>query len=203
MDQAANSSPEDFKGRTTAVHDIVWDPRLPPSEKTFTRVFDEVGALIGAAFETTASVLRVIMYHVWSQPHVLARLRAELAAATAAAGTDLDPDAISPAQPLDLRTLEQLPYLTGVLMEAMRMSPGLGSRMHRVAPDRDLVYGEWRIPAGTPVGMTQLDMHMDLEYFPEPRRFVPERWLEAEERRRLDKAYMPFSRGPRNCLGMQ
>lgn len=187
------------------MHEIVWDKHLPPEEKTFTRVFDEVGAVVGAAFETTASVLRVILYHVWSDPEILARLRAELAEAIIAATANgaLDPEAISAAQPLDWHELEQLPYLTGILMEAMRMSPGLGSRMQRVAPDRELVYKEWRIPVGTPVGMTQLDMHMDPEYFPEPKRFVPDRWIDAAERKRLDEAYMPFSRGARNCLGMQ
>lgn len=186
------------------MHEIMWS-RLPPEEKTFWRIFEEVTAVTGASFETTANVLRVIVYHVWSDAVILGRLRVELADAIAAAANDetaTDFEYRSDAQPLALRALERLPYLTGVLMEGMRMSPGLGSRMQRVAPDRELVYKSWRIPAGTPVGMTQLDFHMDEEYYPQPRRFMPERWVDAKDRSRLERAYMPFSRGARNCLGM-
>ncbi|KAI1856200.1 hypothetical protein JX265_011712 [Neoarthrinium moseri] len=87
-------------------------------------------------------------------------------------------------------------------MEGMRMSPALGTRLHRVAPDRELVYNQWRIPASTPVGMTTLLMHMDASVFPEPKTFDPERWINPETRKRAEKAYAPFSRGTRDCIGM-
>ncbi|RYP27099.1 hypothetical protein DL767_007796 [Monosporascus sp. MG133] len=98
--------------------------------------------------------------------------------------------------------LEKLPYLTAVLSEGLRFSPALATRMARVAPDRDLVYGKQRIPAGTPVGMTALLMHTDPEVYPDPMRFDPDRWMDAEARRRMDKAYAPFGRGTRICIGM-
>lgn len=104
---------------------------------------------------------------------------------------------------IDLATLEQLPYLTAVLMEGLRLSPGLASRMARIALDRDLIYGEWRIPAGTPVGMTTIMMHMDEKVYPEPNKFKPERWINTEMRRQLGRKFAPFSKGTRICLGMQ
>jgi cytochrome P450 len=153
---------------------------------------DDVATVTGAGFEPTASVLRLIFYHLFSNAEMLQRLRTELKSATAQS-----------SDTVDLRTLEQLPYLTSVLMEGMRLSPSVASRQARIAPDRDLVYGEWRIPAGTPVGMTTLFMHMDERLYPDPKRFDPDRWMNLNIRKKAEKTYAPFSRGTRICLGMQ
>ncbi|KAI1773303.1 putative Trichodiene oxygenase [Hypoxylon cercidicola] len=103
---------------------------------------------------------------------------------------------------LDVNVLEQLPCLTATIMEGLRLSPGIATRMARIAPDRDLFYKEWRIPAGTPVGMTTILMHMDEKIYPDPHSFDPKRWMEGNERKNAEKAYAPFSRGTRICLGM-
>ncbi len=103
----------------------------------------------------------------------------------------------------ELRKLEQLPYMTSVLMEGLRLSPAIGTRMARIASDRDLVYGEWIIPAGTPVGMITVRMHMDETLYPDPKRFDPERRMHRSFRKKVEKVYAPFSRGTRNCIGMQ
>ncbi|KAI9157955.1 putative cytochrome P450 E-class, group I [Paramyrothecium foliicola] len=183
---AAHPSPDDL-GVRTIVHEI-YHSDLPAKDKTLKRVFSDVATITGAGSETTASVLRMIVYNIWSNPQILKRLRLEL----------------GPHQqwPPGLHALEKLSYLTGVIMEGLRLSPALGTRLQRVAPDRDLFYKDWRIPAGTPVGMTTLDMHMDETIYPEPRRFVSERWLDPDVRKRAEKVFAPFSRGTRICLGM-
>ncbi|KUI53349.1 Trichodiene oxygenase [Cytospora mali] len=111
--------------QNTMAYDIV-NSKLPPSEKTFDRIFEEIATVTGAAFETTASTLRLIFFYMFSNKEILERLRAEVTTATAK----------SP-EPAQLQTLEQLPYLTAVLMEGLRMSPGLASRTPRVS-DKDL-----------------------------------------------------------------
>lgn len=188
---AASSSTPDEKGPRTIVNGIL-ESNLPPSEKTFTRVYDDVSTVGGAGFETTASVLRLIIFHVFSNPEIIQRLRDELASATAQS-----------YDTVELGKLEQLPYLTSVLMEGMRLSPAVATRLQRIAPDRELVYGEWRIPAGTPVGMTTLLMHTDETLYPDPMRFNPDRWMDLDARKTLDKTYAPFSKGTRICIGMQ
>lgn len=174
--------------QNTIAYDIV-NSNLPPTEKTFDRIFEEIATVTGAAFETTASVLRLIIFHVFSNKEILDCLRTEITAATAK----------SPG-PVQLQTLEQLPYLTAVLMEGLRLSPALSSRTPRVS-DRDISYGNWRIPAGTPVGMTVLLMHTDETLYPDQMRFDPERWTGAS-RKTGEKTFAPFSRGTRMCLGM-
>ncbi|KAJ4406179.1 hypothetical protein N0V82_010180 [Gnomoniopsis sp. IMI 355080] len=137
---------------------------------------DDVATVTGAGFETTASVMRRVLYHVYSNPEILRRLRAELDEATS-----------KPPGKTDVKTLEQLPYLTSLIMEDMRLSPAIGSRMARIAPDRDLFYGDLRIPAGIPVGMTTILMHTDESLYPEPLCFDPERWTDVDARKSKDK----------------
>ncbi|KAK8091583.1 cytochrome P450 [Apiospora hydei] len=186
MTQAKSENP-DPDAPHTLVHAIV-QSNLPEPELRHRRVAEEVASITGAGFESTAAVMRQP-----GDPRPSAQRAALLG---------LRQQGAYPAD-LNWTRLQQLPYLTGVLHEGLRLSPGLASRMARVAPDRDLFYGErWRIPAGTPVGMTTILMHYDEQLYPEPKRFVPERWTDVEKRKKAEKTYAPFSRGTRSCLGM-
>nr|QED55508.1 TRI23 [Trichoderma turrialbense] len=184
-----NSSKRDPGASRTLINNIL-ESELPPSDKTFERVFVDTFTVAAAGFETTGNVLRLILFHTYTKSEILEKLRAELNAA----GVD------SPTN-LDLKALEQLPYLTAVIEEGLRLSPGIATRMGRIAPDRDIFYKEWRIPAGTPFGMTQILMHTDENLYPDPQSFNPERWIDLQLRKKAEKAYAPFSRGTRMCLG--
>ena len=187
---AATSSGRDDMVQNTMVHAIVHSD-LPPADKTFDRVFEEVATVTGAGFETTANTLRLILYHVYTSDEILRRLRKEIA-----------PVPIQSSEPMALKRLEQLPYLTAVLMEGMRLSPAVASRAARIT-DKDLFFGDWRIPARTPVGMTTLLMHTDEKLYPDPMRFNPDRWMDSTAREAAGSKFAPFSRGTRICLGMQ
>lgn len=145
----------------------------------------------GAAFETTASAFRLILFHVYTNEEILRRLREEVV-----------PLSTGPSNTFNLKQLEQLPYLTAVLTEGMRLSPAIATRAARVT-DKDLFYDRWRIPAGTPVGMTTLLLHTDAKLYPDPMRFNPDRWLDSGAGRATASKYAPFGRGTRICLGMQ
>lgn len=103
---------------------------------------------------------------------------------------------------LPLGTLEQLPYLSAVLTEGLRMSPAIASRSARVAPDKELFYENWRVPAVTPVGMTALLLHVDEKLFPDPMLFYPDRWTDVAVQR-YEKHLAPVGNGTRICIGMQ
>lgn len=176
--------------------DEILASNLPPEEKATARVSAELGTIAGAAFETSANSLRVVLYHVYTSPRILNHLRAEIREAKLHAD-------ISRATNLGISALEQLPYLTSVLMEDLRLTPGIATRVARIAPDRMLWYEDKQISAGTLVGMTTLLMHMDPTIYPNPTRFNPERWMDGQVRKKSSKNYAPFSRGSSICLGMQ
>lgn len=146
------------------IHAIVHS-ELTPAGKTFNRVLEEVMTVTGVAFETTASTLRLIFYHVYTNNQILRLLREEIASVSMAS-----------ARPIPVKKLEKLPYITAVLTEGLLLSPGIASQAARVT-DKDLFYDGWCIPAGTPVGMTTLLIHTDEALYPEAMRFNPDRWL--------------------------
>jgi len=49
--------------------------------------------------------------------------------------------------------------------------------------------------------MSIRDMHYRSEIFPEPKAFKPERWLDPNSKWDLERYLIPFSRGPRGCVG--
>jgi len=170
----------------TVFHEILHS-KLSPEDKSVDRLTDEAQTIVIAGSETVAWAMTVATYHLLSNPHLMRKLKTELAEAIP------DPD-VSTSQ----TTLEQLPYLTGVVKEALRLSYGVCTRLQRV-PYEDLSFEDWIIPAGTPVGMTSTLIHHDESIFPNSKEFQPERWIEDS---RLDRYLVSFSKGSRQCVGM-
>lgn len=46
-------------------------------------------------------------------------------------------------------------------------------------------------------------LHHDQDYFPNPFQFEPDRWADAKNAQTLEKAFVPFGKGSRACLGMK
>ncbi|EEQ29552.1 cytochrome P450 [Microsporum canis CBS 113480] len=183
----ASSSPG-HNVNNTMIYTIVHSD-LPPADKTFDRIFEELATVTGAGFETTSNTLRLILYHLYTNNTILERLREEITIASDGSG------------PIPLKKLEQLPYLTAILQEGLRLSPGVSTRAARIT-DKDLFYMSWRIPTGTPVGMTTILMHTDEKLYPDPMRFNPDRWMNSATKGTITSTFAPFSRGTRMCIGM-
>ena len=168
--------------------------KLPPEEKSFTRLVQEGGLVVGAATVSTAWALTVATFCLVSQPATLRTLKTELVAALP------DPD-----QDITVAALEQLPYLAAVIQEALRVSIGASHRSQRISPDEPVPYTDpktdrkWLIPAGTPMSMSHVLIFRDPSIFPDPNTFRPERWIENPA---LDRYQVAFSKGTRNCLGI-
>ena len=94
--------------------------------------------------------------------------------------------------------LEQLPYLSAVVSEGLRIGYGVSGHMQRRFPDTALEYKGYIVPPMTPVSMTSVFLHDNPTFFPDPRTFRPERFLEQPS---LRKYLIPFSRGSRQCAG--
>ncbi|TGJ85575.1 hypothetical protein E0Z10_g3221 [Xylaria hypoxylon] len=185
------TNPDETKEHPTVLREIIADPDLGPSEKTPKRLMFEAKTILNAGTGTVSWTLTTALWYLTTNTDILARLRAEI--------LTVMPD---PRQPVQFQELEQLPYFTAVLKESLRLGFGATMRSARAAPDRVLQYKDWTIPQNTPVSLSISHMHHNPDVFPDPLRFDPERWLgDMEERHRLERFFVPFSRGTRNCLG--
>ncbi len=152
------------------------------------QLHDEIMTLFLAGHETTANVLSWTWFLLGQNPEVEEKLIEELMRVL---------DGRVPT----LTDLPRLIYTDTVLRESMRLYPPvwvIGRRA--LAPFR---LGEYELPANTNVLISQLIMHRDPRYFPEPERFDPDRWSASDPRgASLPRfAYFPFGGGPRVCIG--
>jgi cytochrome P450 len=96
--------------------------------------------------------------------------------------------------------LSALPYTSAVINEAMRLYPPVYVIGREATTDLEL--GGYRVKRGYTVLMSQWVSHRDPKYFPEPERFMPERWLDGLATRLPKFAYYPFGGGQRLCIGV-
>ena len=97
--------------------------------------------------------------------------------------------------------LSSMRYLTACIKESLRLYGSIPS-IARVTSD-DLEVEGHLIPAKTEICLLFAILHRDPTYFPDPERFDPERFLLEGKSKRHPYAYVPFSAGPRNCIGQK
>jgi cytochrome P450 len=148
-------------------------------------LIDEVMSIIVAGHETTAAVLNAVWYLLSQHPEVEAQLHAEV-------------DAIELAD-LRLATVESLHYTHQVILEALRLYPPVWVLTRRcIHADRLAGY---QAPAGTDVFMSPYVVQRDPRHWPEPDAFRPGRFAAGAESAAHRFAFIPFSAGPRHCVG--
>ncbi|KAL8738593.1 MAG: hypothetical protein Q9181_000644 [Wetmoreana brouardii] len=184
---------QDEKGnRKPTIFEEYKENKLPAEEKTPNRIFQVALMLLGAGAGTPSYVLDTATYHILADPEMHARLKHDL--------EEVWPDRTAKAP--DVSTLEELPYLRACVKEALRLALGPMARLQRLNPYETMRYGEWEIPKGTPIGMTHRFIHHNAEIFPDPFKFDPERWLQGEKSKQLEKYLVTFSKGSRQCLAI-
>jgi cytochrome P450 len=152
------------------------------------QVRDEIVTLFVAGHETTATALAWSLYLLARSPEAYARIRAE---ARALPGP--------PTRSVCASDLGSLPYGLQVFKEAMRLYPPVYFFGRQAYADANL--GGYDLPRGTIVLVSVYALHRRPEVWPDPERFDPSRFEPAAEAARHRSAYLPFSAGPRTCIG--
>ena len=142
------------------------------SAMTRSEIGDELLALLAAGHETTASTLGWAFERISRHPAVLERL------VTEAAGED---------NSYRLATIYEVQRNRTVIDFAGR---------HVSVPMYEL--GEWRIPEGFSILVSQLQIHQNPDVYPNPERFDPQRFIDAKPN---TFSWVPFGGGTRRCVG--
>uniref|UniRef100_A0AAT9UTJ2 Cytochrome P450 3634C2 n=1 Tax=Maconellicoccus hirsutus TaxID=177089 RepID=A0AAT9UTJ2_MACHI len=96
--------------------------------------------------------------------------------------------------------IARFPYLDKVLKETLRRFPILPLMFREVEDDTKI--GNRLIPAGTMVVVSVGAIHFNPEYYPDPWKFNPENFNAEAVEKRPKLAFLAFSAGPRNCIGI-
>jgi len=150
-------------------------------------IIDELMTLIIAGHETSAITLQWSWYFLANNPQV------EQSALAAISDAHLKEKI--PA----FDELEKLGYIQQLVYEALRLYPPVWI-FSRKAIDED-VLGGYSIPAGSNIFISPYYMHRHPDYWPDAENYDPERFTAESERERHKTAFIPFSAGPRRCIG--
>uniref|UniRef100_A0A6E8V9L6 Cytochrome P450 n=1 Tax=Anopheles coluzzii TaxID=1518534 RepID=A0A6E8V9L6_ANOCL len=96
-------------------------------------------------------------------------------------------------------TLE-MKYLERVIFETLRMFPPVPMIARKINEDVQLASKNYTIPAGTTVVIGTYKIHRREDLYPHPETFNPDNFLGAYPNRHY-YSYIPFSAGPRSCVG--
>uniref|UniRef100_A0A3P8NVI2 Thromboxane-A synthase n=1 Tax=Astatotilapia calliptera TaxID=8154 RepID=A0A3P8NVI2_ASTCA len=142
-----------------------------------------------AGYETSSNTLAFTCYLLALHPECQLRVQKEV--------DDFYTRHDSP----DYTNVQELKYLDMVICEALRLYPP-GFRFAREI-EHDCVVNGQQLPKGAILDIPAGFLHYDPEHWPEPEKFIPERFTPEAKAARHPFVYLPFGAGPRNCVGMR
>ncbi|GJQ72802.1 hypothetical protein Trydic_g1452 [Trypoxylus dichotomus] len=143
-----------------------------------------------AGYETTALTLGWALFLLGNSPDIQEKAYEEIK--TVLKGKKV---------PTTMEELQELKYLDCVIRETLRLFPVLPLITRELT--EDIQIEKYTVPAGTQAVLHLFGVQRDPEHFPDPNKFDPERFLPENSKGRHPFAYIPFSAGPRICLGIR
>lgn len=98
------------------------------------------------------------------------------------------------------KDLQNLIYLEMVIKESLRMYPSV-PLIARVTDEEIHTKSGYVVPSSMFIHVYIYDLHHNPKFYPNPEVFDPNRFLPENIAKRHPFAYIPFSAGPRNCIG--
>ena len=198
-----------FVKRSKPIIDLALDSYLDETNQaasaglpsTFTRfAIDQFKVFLFAGHDTTSSTMCYIAHLLSQYPGALQKLRQEH---DEVYGVDTSRTATMISE--DPHSLNRIPYTMAVIKETLRLYPPASS-VRLGDPDVVIDQDGKQYPTdGFMVWPSVYAMHHAPELWPEPEKFVPERFLskEGDPLFPVKGAWRPFEHGPRNCVGQE
>jgi len=147
---------------------------------------DQVITIFLAGYETVANALTWTWYLLSQNPEAEQKMRDEL-------------DCVLGGRTPAFEDVPKLRYVEATFAESMRLYPPAWAMGRRALTDFTL--GQYRLPAGTTVLISQYITHRDPRHFSDPLCFKPERFFAGGRASFPKFSYFPFGAGARQCIG--
>nr|CAH0102405.1 unnamed protein product [Daphnia galeata] len=151
---------------------------------------EEVDTFMFEGHDTTAAAINFSLFLIGNHPEVQEKLNEELVRVFGQSD-----------RPVSMADLSELKYLECCIKEALRLYPSVPLFTRELKDDVEIC--GYELPTGTTVMIVPYIIHRDPIYFPDPDSFKPERFFPENIQGRHPYAYVPFSAGPRNCIGQK
>jgi cytochrome P450 len=148
---------------------------------------DEIMTLFLAGHETTANALTWTLYLISQNHDVESKIIEEIR------------QVVGGERPPTVEDIGKFQYLHDVFTESLRLYPPAWA-IGREAID-NVIIGNYSIPPGSVIVMSQYVTHRDPRFFSEPNKFIPERWSSGMKMNLHKFAFFPFGGGSRICVG--
>lgn len=165
---------------------------------TTAELYSDSSTLISAGSDTVAVALATTVFYLLHYPDVLEKLAVQIRSNFAS------------IDHIDGRAVRSNVYLRACIDEALRLSPPVPSHLPReVLPGGLTVDGHYFAP-GTTVGTPTYALQHNPEYYPDPFKYRPERWIVDESIGGIQSpdsvataraAFCAFNVGRRGCVG--
>ncbi|GAB6023594.1 Cytochrome P450 4V2 [Chamberlinius hualienensis] len=191
QNKCKNSLPSDSKSvekKRLAFLDLLLDQSTKLSDRD---VREEVDTFMFEGHDTTSSGVSWSLYCIAKYPEVQQKVRSEL--------KELLQDDYD--RPFISQDLKKMKYLECVIKESMRLFPPVPYFARRLTKDTEMC--GYTIPSDVDIAFSTYTIHMDPKYYSEPEKFDPDRFRPENLLTRHPFAYIPFSAGPRNCIGQK
>jgi len=166
-------------------------PAVPDAKKlSDTEVIAQSFVFLAAGYETSSATLSLTCYHIATHPDVQDKLQQEIDSVWS------DEDQMPTNE-----TVNELQYLDMVISETLRLYPP-GFIISRSC-NRLCTINGITIPKDSPVIIPVYSVQRDPTIFPDPEKFMPDRFSPTAKQSRNPYAFMPFGHGPHSCIGMR
>jgi len=174
--------------------DILLSQREKTTDDAFDtqEIIDEFITFFGAGMDTTGHIIAMMAYFYSQNPQYHERMHEEIDKFFA------DPSKVT------LDDLNQMDFMSAWIKETSRLGTPSASYVDRISLE-DHKLGDLTIKKGTLVNLNSIFNNFNPNYHDEADSFKPERWLTdsktMESMKKEPYVFIPFSSGPRNCIG--
>uniref|UniRef100_A0A034W6F3 Cytochrome P450 4e2 n=1 Tax=Bactrocera dorsalis TaxID=27457 RepID=A0A034W6F3_BACDO len=180
----------EFSRKKQAFLDTLLSSTIDGKPLTQEEIYEEVSTFMFEGHDTTTSAVAFTVYLLAMHPEIQRKVYAEQKQLL---GDNFKDEAT-------FQQIADMQYLDMVIKESLRLYPSVPIVARRTDKEYDI--NGFVAPVDTTINLFLMALGYNEKYFPDPYRVDPDRWC-ATKRSQNPFEYLPFSAGPRNCIGQK